>query len=365
MNRTQIQDQIIADLPERPHGILDLSIRMGKTRITTLLLKKDNVENILWVTPNTKLRDEDIPAEIKKWWNKTALQRFDIICWSSLAKIPNLGHYDTIVLDEIQYITPANAENLLLLDHQTNIIGLTGTMPKHIEKKELFQTLDLKVLKSVHIDEAVDNNIIADYEITVHEIAPDNINKDIKAGSKTKPFMTTEYKQLEFLSKAVGRAMYGDKKQLQFRILQRMRGIYDSKSKMTLAKKLRDSLKGRKLFFCASIKQAEEVCEHRYHSKTTDKDLKAFQAGEIDSIAMVNAGGTGFSYRDVDHFIIVQANSDKRGDVTQKIGRSLLNQGKGYKAQIHICELIGTQDSKWVASALEKFNTNKITKKRW
>lgn len=381
-NRTKLQNEIIDSLPARPHGILDLSIRMGKTRIATTLVKRDDVQKILWVTPSTVLRDKDIPDEVVKWWNKTALRnRFDIICWSSLKNITNPGHYDTIVLDEIQYITEGNAEHLLKMTTNTNIIGLTGTMPKHQEKKDIFRLLDLKVLKSVHIDEAVDMNLVADYTVTVHEIDPDGKTKNIekekhlmKDGKKQydsdgKPikekFYTTEAANLNYLTREVQKAMFGKQKnQIGFRARNRMFAIYNSPTKLKLAEKLLEELEGRKLVFAGSIAHAEHLSPNTYHSKTDNTDLEAFKNGEINELALVNAGGVGHTYKDVEHFIIVQANSNKRGDVTQKIGRALLSQGKKYKAQIHIIVLRGTKDEDWAQKALEDFDEDKIKYKR-
>ena len=71
--------------------------------------------------------------------------------------------------------------------------------------------------------------------------------------------------------------------------------------------------------FAGGIEQAEEICKNTYHSKRDDKDLQAFLEGKIDKLACVNAGGVGFTYRDVDNFVIVQVNSDGKGDATQKI----------------------------------------------
>ena len=177
--------------------------------------------------------------------------------------------------------------------------------------------------------------------------------------NKTNRFMTSEQSQYQWLNSTAQKAIFQNRKDKTFKILARMRAIYDSKTKTNVAEYLMENLKGRKLFFCSSIKQAEHLCKNTYHSKTDNKDLKKFQSGEVDDIAMVNAGGTGFTYKEIDHLIMVQADSDNNGLTSQKICRTLLKQ-KDYKATIWIISLIGTQDEKWVKSALENFDKSKV-----
>lgn len=56
---------------------------------------------------------------------------------------------------------------------------------------------------------------------------------------------------------------------------------------------------------------------------------------------------------------MVQADSDKNGTTSQKIARTLLEQ-KNYKATIWVLCLVGTQDEKWIESALENFDKTKV-----
>jgi hypothetical protein len=144
-----------------------------------------------------------------------------------------------------------------------------------------------------------------------------------------------------------------------FRILARMRAIKDSGAKTKAAEWLIKELEGRKLIFSATIKQAEHLSKNTYHSKTDNVQLKQFMAGDLDEIAMVNAGGTGFTYKALDHLILTQCDSDKNGLTSQKIARTLLDQ-KDYKATIWLLSLIGTQDTKWVESVLSNFDKSKI-----
>lgn len=353
-----VQKELLETLPSPCHGLLNIAPRVGKTKLTLDIIKREKPKKILWVTPNTKLRDKAIPAEYKQWKMLGYLDKTKLICYSSLAD--HKGTYDIIVLDEYQYITDNNVAPILNGNiTYKNIIGLSGTHPKHKEKLEIYAKLGLKILTSMSIDEAVDKKLIAPYEITVIECRLDSMSKYIDAGSKDKPFKQTEEAKYSYLTRLINSKMYSGQVVPKFYYLNRMRFIYGLKSKNEFAKKLVSKLPGRTLVFTGGIPQAELISEHVYHSKTDDVALNKFLNEEIDLLALVNSGGIGSTYRNVDNFVIVQVNSDQKGDATQKITRSLVLQD-GYIAQIYILVVIDTVDEAWKNKVLEGFNKDKI-----
>lgn len=358
LDKSAIQQQIVDSLPSPCHGLLNLAPRVGKTKIGIDIIKKEKPKKILWVTPNTKLRDVDIPAEFKQWKAVTYLNKTDIICYASLSD--HKGKYDLIILDEYQDLTPANSEPFFngSITYK-NIVGLSGTHPNHKEKNDLYKELGLQILTSMTIDEAVDNGLIAPYNIKVVELRLDTKDKYIKGGSVAKPFMQTEEARYAYLTKLINMKLFSGQVVPKFFYLNRMRFLYNLKSKHEFAKKFVKKLKGRTLIFAGSIAQAEELSKHTYHSKTDDTKLNSFIAGKIDTLACVNAGGVGFTYRDVDNFVIVQVNSDGKGDATQKIARSLVLQ-EGYKANIYILCVINTVDEDWKNKVLKNFNNDNV-----
>lgn len=96
--REKIIKQILSKAKYNDIGTYLIAPRVGKTRILIEIIKKFKYKKILWVTPNTKLRDEDIPNEFIKWKAKTYLSKTNIVCYSSLKK--QSGEYDLIVLDK-------------------------------------------------------------------------------------------------------------------------------------------------------------------------------------------------------------------------------------------------------------------------
>ena len=354
--RTELQNEIVRGLPKFPHGRLVLAPRVGKTRIAIELIKKSKPKSILWVTPSPKLAEEDIPIEFETWKAKSYLKKLQTSTWASLHKVT--GKFDMIILDEDHWITENNAVNLLNGTLTGSILAMTGTATAHYDKNMMYQNLKLKVLYRISVNYAVEIGLLSNYNVKVITVELNSTDKTIRGGNKEVSFLTTEKANYDYLDRIAQQAIFS-KKNVQFRILARRRAILNSASKDKVTKWLWNNLEGRKLFFCASIEQANSLTQYTYHSKTDNTYLQKFIDGDINEIAMVNAGSTGFTYKEIDHLVIVQSDSDKNGSTLQKICRTLLAQ-KDYKAQIWMLCLNGTQDENWVNSTLVKLNKDKI-----
>lgn len=360
MDKNKIQDNIVNSLSYPTHGVLDLAPRIGKTKIAIDICKKENPSRILWVTPSTQLRDVDIPNEFDKW-SPELKERLTCVTYDSLNKIK--GHYEKIILDEHQNVTDLNTSNLFNfnLTYDT-IICLSGTPPEHYEKNEIYRKLKLKTIYHISIDKAVDLGILAPYQITVHTVKTNHIDKIERVKTRKYDFYTTERKRYQYLTKTLNDAMFNNEsdERIKFMVLNRMHFIKNSITKLLVAKLLLRRFKGRTLYFASNIKQCEKLSKYVYHSKTDDTYLNKFLNNEIHILGCVNSGGVGFTFKNVDNFLIVQANSNRKGDITQKIARSLLLQ-PDYEANIHIICLEDTVDINWVNKVLESFDDRRIT----
>lgn len=355
--REELLKEIIDISPAMPCGRYLLAPRFGKTKVGIELIKENKPKSILWVTPLAELANKDIPEEFSTWKAKKYVKNLQTSTWASLNKVK--GDFDMIILDEEQFATENNMKTLLNGElTYKSLILMTGTESKHDEKQDLYRRLNLKTIYEMDINDAVDAGILSNYTIKIVEVNM-STEKNIPAGTKEKPFLTSEVKQFEYLDKMFKQAMFQKRKDLSFRMLARMRAVYDSKTKQEVAIHLNKTLSGRKLFFCSSVKQAEAISDKTYHNKTDGSNFRDFVDGKIDEIAMVNKGGTGATYKAIDNLILVQSDSDKNGLTSQKIARSLLKQ-PDYQATIWIICLLGTQDEKWIESALERFDKSKV-----
>lgn len=358
MTKTEIQDKIVNHLPLKPYGLLKQAPRVGKGRILCNTIKRNEPKSVLWVTLSTKLRDEDIPKEIKTWIGEDYLSKIKIICYPSLANLE--GEYEMVILDEYQEITSLNTQNLLngkiKFDY---IVGASGSHPKHYEKKLILGSLGLtKTLDEISIDEAVDLKLIAPYTITTVPVDLDNSKRNILAGSSKKPFYQTEKANYEYLTKVINKKDEEGEDSFYLRI-KRRNLILNSETKIEMARNLLNNLEGRTIIFSGNTEISEKLSPYTYNYKTDDTNLKKFINKEIDQLSLVNSGGVGFTYENVDNLIIVQTDSNKKGNITQKIARSLLYQ-KDFHANIYIIYIKGTVDEEWKNKALSEFNANKI-----
>lgn len=359
MNRTEIQDKIIEDLPIRPHGLLKYAPRVGKSRILCGTIQKNNPSEVLWVTESAQLRDVDIPNEIKQWIGKDWLLKIDTVCYQSLGNIE--GSYDMIILDEYQNITELNTQNLLNGKIKYGyILGATGTHPKHFNKKQLLRQLNLQEIDNISIDEAVELNLIAPYKIITVPVKLDNIKKDILAGSKTNPFYQSEKASYDYLTKVIKKLDEENKPSLFMRI-KRKNLISKSKTKLENVERFLKTLQGRTIIFSIDTETSKKFSKNLYNSKTDNSALDAFMKEEINTLSLVNKGGIGYTYKNVQNFIITQVDTDKKGNTTQKIARSLLKQ-EGYTANIYIFYIQDTVDEEWMQKALEDFDPNNVVK---
>jgi len=222
----------------------------------------------------------------------------------------------------------------------------------------LYKLLNLEILYKISINKAVDIGMLSNYEIKVVMIDLDT-NKNIKVEYKDKrtkqpkSFMTSEEDQYNYLTLRL------EKAKTKYGLIHRRSIIGRSPSKLGAAKYIFNSLEGKKLVFAVSREQAEDLCDYVYHGQTDEADLKKFMDSETNKIAMVNKGGTGYTYLNIDNLLITQVDSDHNGLTSQKIARTLLKQGD-YKAVIWILCLRNTQDEVWLNSTLNNFNPDKI-----
>ena len=359
-SRTEIQNEIISSLPEQAHGILEISMRVGKGRITIEQIKRENPKSILWVTPSTQLRDVDVPEEFAKWKAKKYLKRTKVICWGSLAK--EIGHYDKIILDEIQHITESNSDPLFNNNiTYGSILGLTGTMPKIEEKLELIKLLHLRTLHEVTIEDAVDLGLVSDYNMIMLKTKLDATTKNIKGGKKKNPFMTTERGTYTYLDKKC-RMAFATRNDMLSKIFisKRMHFVYNLPSKVEATKKLLKVLKGRTIIFAGSIASSELIHNNTFNSKTDQSHIEAFKAEKEDVLVLVKSGGTGHTFRNVNNIIITQVDSNKSGLVSQKFGRGLLQNDDGSQVNIYMIYCEDTVDEKWALRAIEDRDNDKI-----
>lgn len=391
MNNTkaQIQAEALARWKMAgKRGLLAMGTGTGKSKVALNRLHELYVTygdqlRVLLAVPTEKLRDEGWPEEAKKWSMHAEYKQVEGCCYASLKTKP-AGHYNLVILDEAHRITPENSQ---VFDNITydELLALSATPPStnEWEKKQILDDV-AKTVFTYSLDQGVKDGVAADFRIYVVEVPLDDTKKTIKAGSKAKPFMTTEQKQYDYLSSQLtkleiqkgelfkkillGIADAKERKQhdqleerIKFKRLERSRFIYNSATKQEVAARMmrRVASVGRTLIFAGSIAQAEALCgTNTYHSKRDDTALTAFKAQQIDYLGVVDALDEGHNIDNLDRAIAVQVKSNERG-LVQRLGR-VVRVRPGHSAEFYIIVASGTVDETWTQKALTSIDPSKI-----
>ena len=356
-------------------GTIEAATGVGKTRIAIMAIVEQFVRDphsiVYIVVPTTTLRDVDWPEEFAKWGHSELIKKVKLICYKSLDKEKPKRDIDLLVLDEIHHFTllmtqftkPENTWKIY------DVLGLTATLPNSSKNEEdkvkraLIDNMAPSVFK-ISLEHAIKLELVADFEVKVLKFRLNDSFKNVQAGSKDKPFMTTELAYYKYLTKMVQKMAMSKKEGAKFAwIGKRARFLRNLASKTKLAKECMTGMikpDNRTLIFCGSIDQAEELCKgYTYHSETTDQALQHFQAKTTNYLGVVNAVNEGKNITDLNQLLVVQLDSNER-NIIQRIGRTIRFEfGKTALVVILIAE--STADEKWFEEAFANFDQSRIT----
>lgn len=400
------------------NGTIAAGTGFGKSRLAVIevahLLQVIGLEkdDVLIVSPTTKLRDDNWPKEFKDWGYEDLYHAVvKGICYASLGKEYQLlqetgKRYKLIVLDEIHRLTELSAnafrdgEEEFLTRFVTEgltdaVMGLTATSPDPRRDPEKANLLDqiAPIVFRYSLDDGVKDGLIADYEIRVIMCPPEASKRTIDAGSKKKQFKTTEQKQYDYMTTLMQNTaiaidevkrsfsdgtldLFADieaaqkakdkldklNKQMERYVFARTRFIYGLESKTNLAAKCIDALRQqgvRFIVFCGGIPQADKLLgKNVFHSKSDNTAFDAFNNKEINELGVVNAANEGINFVDLDQILVIQVDSNAR-NLIQRIGRALRIR-PGHTGVVYILCAAGTVDQQWLEINLKEFDQSKI-----
>ena len=373
-NKDELQQKALEACEQEGNILLTMATGTGKSRIAIEYAKRHNVQSIALLVPTENLRDSNWQEEFYKWganeiWDKNTLR----LCYASGSKIKG-NEFDLVIMDESHNITELSYE--FFEDNVCKkVIALTATSPKKLEKIGIFSKLNFRRVFSVDLDEAIELGVVSPYKITVVFTELNSTLKYIDAGSKAKPFKTTERGQYDYITKMIHSIQLAEeidglpvgkyytpkeRAMMDMYIRKRMHLINSLRSKEHAAKVILKTIpeEDRYLIFAGSIQQAENLCEYRYHSKTDNTHLEMFQRGEINRLSCVEALNEGINIPNVDGSIMVQIRSSDI-KLIQRIGRNIRFR-EGHEAHIYIIVCKNTQDEVWFNKASENLDESRI-----
>lgn len=333
-------------------GIIYACPRFGKIFTTINILEKlDKNINILIAYPDVKIKDsweEDF---------KTRKYKNDNITYTTHLSIKKHveSYFDLVIIDEIHLLSEAQIEAVRELTC-TKVLGLTGTLSSWTETT-LLEELDLPVIATYPIEQAIAEGVIVDYEITVIKVPLDNVRKIDYRGK-----LKTEKQQFDAYGYVINKMQYGGGDTMFLR-LSRMRIVQNSLAKLNKTKELLDKNKDERiLVFCGLTKIADSLGIPSHHSKSSEKDIfQDFAEGKGNHLAVVKIGNTGVTYKPLNRVIINYFDSNAE-NLAQKINRCMAMEYNtpDKKAHIYIISSNEEVELKWLNKALEFFDKSKI-----
>ena len=333
-------------------GILNLCPRFGKIYTTINILEKlDKNINILIAYPDIKIKESwEADFKTRKYKNKN-------IVYTTHLSIKKLSNYffDLVILDEIHLLSEAQMEAVRKLVC-TKVLGLTGTLSR-LTETTLLEELELPVIATYPIEQAIAEGVIVDYEISIIKVPLDNT---IQVQYKTK--LKTEKQQFDSYGYIINK-MQSSGQDTMFLRLSRMRIIQNSLAKLKATKKiLSENSNDRILVFCGLTKIADALGIPSHHSGSTEKDtFQDFAEGKGNHLAVVKIGNTGVNYLPLNKVIINYFDSNAE-NLAQRINRCMAMEYNtpDKKAHIYIISSNEEVELKWLNKALEFFDKSKI-----
>jgi len=357
MSRNKEHELIINKIEESNFNCLFyVATGSGKTRILIESIKKLNPKSVLWTCATEKFRAQGLKEEFDKWEGDFSIIK--PICWHSLGSCKE--EFDLIVLDEIQMMTKRRF-SYFKKHKPSHIIACSGTESGDFDKKSMIDSLGIKKILQVGVDEAVEKGLISNYEVEIRYCELDNITKkQIKPG-----FAVTDKQTYDWYTNKINELREEGEWELHKRMsLARARFIYNCKSKLlpglSIVRELRDK---RTIIFSKSTDIANQLSHNTFHTvmdkKLANENYSNFNSYKESHISVVEAANTSLNFVDIEVVYIHQLDSNPV-NFLQKQGRGLRIR-ENYKAKIIILCMKDTQDEIWVNKCIESLkNINHV-----
>lgn len=363
------------------NGIFSVVTGGGKTIFgiycLSYLFEKNFIDSVIIVVPTKTLQDQwasnilqnsnCLPNELS--FNRKKLNKINILTNLSVQKInfKSLENKYSLILDEChRYGTEKNL--VFLSQNFVSKIGLTATLERKYDdgvEKFLYPNIG-QVIYSYTIKQALKDGVVEPYKLIYLRT---HFNNDEQI----------EYDELShrisvlwgrLTSEKDKKSKESLKKSIEMLSFKRSRLVNESKQRKYVAARLiLNNIKRKKIVFCESIKQAEEIkdlCLENglstvvYHSKMKQSDrisvLNDFQSDYYHTLIGCKALDEGFDVPDIDFGLIVSQTKTNRQRI-QRLGRTIR---KSKNKQKPIIYTLYTTEDEYSNLYEEQFNNPEI-----
>jgi superfamily II DNA or RNA helicase len=308
----------------------------------------------LVVAPKTPIFDS-WKEDIKKWKLQDIIH-VDYVWSNSLKKVDDF--YDLIVADEIhEYNQKVLQELSRRIQNGSRVLGLTGTLDSNSEDTIKFWT-GISPIYTYTVEQAIKDKIVADYKIYCIGCELDSETPYVKIKLNQGTVLMTEFEAYTYWDRAYENAKARQRyKGLKFLMAQRKSILYNSKTKLKLARKIIRKL-DRCIIFSGTQDIANRLGDAPYHSKSDKSSLIDFQEGRINKLSAVSMISMGITISNLKNAVFNQLKSGENLAVQQAMRAMNIDGDK--EASIYITYIKDTRDEVWLQSALNGFEESKI-----
>ena len=363
------------------NGIFSVVTGGGKTVFgiycLSYLFENNLIDSVVIVVPTKTLQDQWASNILQNTnclrdeisFNRKKLNKINILTNLSVQKInfKLLKNRYSLILDEChRYGTEKNSG--FLKENFVSKIGLTATLERKYDdgvERFLYPNIG-KVIYSYTIKQAIVDGVVEPYKLVylrTHFTGDEQIEYDDL--SRRISVLWARYS-----SEKKSKSKESLKKSIEMLSFKRSRLVNESEQRKYVASRLiLNNLKRKKIIFCESIKQSEEIreiCEENglstvvYHSKMKQSNrisaLNDFQSDYYHTLIGCKALDEGFDVPDIDFGLIVSQTKTNRQRI-QRLGRTIR---KSKNKQKPIIYTLYTTEDEYSSLYEEQFDNPEI-----
>lgn len=353
-------------------GTCEIITGLGKTFISLHALytmPRDDKEHLFLAESRDRVVDlkKDI-FKYNKIFNRDVLNDYNLqfYCYQTVYKWKN-RKFGLVISDEIHDSLSIKYVNFYKNNQYDAILGLSATINRStkyalpsgrvITKGDLLDKV-APVCFKYSVNEGQKEGTSRKLDIYIIQNELNSVNKNVKSGSRNKPFYQTELQAYNYWDKEHRKAWFIEDqklKELKISITAKKRSdlLFNLNSKIEIVKKLLIHLKNKTIIFGNSIPALSKVTKNVVSSKNSDdknnKIRDDFDKGLINTIGSFKKLKQGANLLGLDNCIIMSYyGSDK--DFIQRTGRLRDN---GEIGKVFIILTKDTQEEVWFSKMFE------------
>ncbi len=289
--RLKIQNEVLdAFEKNRYKGFAIVPTGTGKALILIEILKRVKPKTVWYLCDSERNRDVTFRDELIKWGAEEWIDRIEFMCYQTAYKRSG-EHIDLVLCDEADYaITPAYFK-AITENHIKHPVLVSGTISK--KKKDILKEANIPIIFEIEIDEVEKRKALnkANYFLVNFMLTPAENKKYLGFNYAFRKMLNTNY----------------NKRSLEMLQITRKHFLSNLDSSANVCRKLLGHLykeaDNKVLIFCGLSEQADRICKHSYHSKTTDDAFIKFNKGDIRVLSVVAKADRGLNINGVNNIV--------------------------------------------------------------